>query len=233
MFQHKKHIFFDLDHTLWDYETNSEETLTELWNKYDISGHGVALPGFLTKFTEINEKMWDDFNEGIITKDNIRKDRFPSVFNALNINDTAGAEEMQVEYINVCPTKPHLVPGVDELLNKVHGRYELHIITNGFEEIQDIKLKSGGIDKFFKHIISSGRVGIQKPNRKIFDYALDLAGTNAADSLMIGDNPVSDIKGAFNAGIDQVFYNPNGLSCPVRPTLEIKSMNELLAYFDS
>jgi putative hydrolase of the HAD superfamily len=230
MFQNKKHLFFDLDHTLWDYESNSEETLTELWNKYKISGHGVDLNGFIGKFTEINEKMWDDFHVGLIDKDTIRQERFPSVFKALNIDDTAGAETMQVEYINVCPTKPHLVDGVADLLSQVSEKYELHIITNGFDEIQSIKLKSGAIDHYFKEIISSGLVGFRKPDKRIFDYALEVAGAQAGESLMIGDNPVSDIKGAQLAGIDQVFYNPNGLACPVTPTLEIKSMKELLEF---
>lgn len=227
MFKNKKHLFFDLDHTLWDYESNSQETLTELWNKYKIAEHGVELKGFLGKFTEINEKMWDDFHEGTITKDTIRKERFPSVYKALSIDDTAGAEAMQVEYINVCPTKPNLIDGVADLLEEASGKYELHIITNGFDEIQGIKLKSGAIDHYFNHIISSGRVGFQKPDPRIFEHALNLAGASAEESLMIGDNPVSDIKGAHLAGIDQVFYNPNGMDCPVTPTLEIKSMHDL------
>lgn len=230
MFHHKKHLFFDLDHTLWDYESNSEETLTELWSKYGISGHGVDLSGFIGKFTEINEKMWDDFHEGLISKETIRQERFPSVFKALNIDDTAGAETMQVEYINVCPTKPHLVAGVADLLEQVAEKYELHIITNGFDEIQGIKLSSGNIAHYFSHIISSGQVGYRKPDKRIFDHALEVAGARPEESLMIGDNPVSDIKGAYLAGIDQVFYNPNGLLCPVEPTLEIRSMRELMKF---
>ena len=227
MFHHKKHLFFDLDHTLWDYESNSEETLTELWQKYQISEHGVDLNGFIGKFTQINEKMWDDFHVGLIDKETIRQERFPTVFRALDIDDTAGAETMQVEYINVCPTKPHLVDGVADLLEQVADKYELHIITNGFDEIQGIKLRSGAIDQYFKEIISSGLVGFRKPDKRIFDFALEAAGATAEESLMVGDNPISDIKGAYLAGIDQVFYNPNGLDCPVKPTLEIRSMKEL------
>jgi len=232
MFKQKKHLFFDLDHTLWDYEANSAETLTELWRKHSIVDHGVDLEGFLGKFSEINEKLWDDFHGGVISKEVIRKERFPSIYKALNINDSSGAEIMQVEYISVCPTKPHLVDGVAELLENLRGKYELHIITNGFDEIQGTKLKSGGINQYFNHIISSGLVGFRKPEKKIFEHALELANATAANSLMIGDNPISDILGAYNAGIDQVFYNPNGLKCPVTPTLEIKSMRDLIAYFN-
>jgi putative hydrolase of the HAD superfamily len=137
---------------------------------------------------------------------------------------------MQVEYINVCPTKPYLVDGVADLLADVADNYELHIITNGFDEIQEIKLKSGAIDHYFKEIISSGLVGFRKPDKRIFDYALEVTGAIPEESLMIGDNPVSDIKGAHLAGIDQVFYNPNALPCPVTPTLEIRSMSELRQY---
>ena len=231
MFQNKKHLFFDLDHTLWDYETNSAETLSELWQKYELNNYQVALDDFLKTFSTINDKMWDDFHEGIINKDTIRIERFPKIFRALDIEVNAKASAMQTDYINVCPTKPYLVDGVSELLDLVDGNYELHIITNGFDEIQGTKLISGGIEKYFNHIISSGQVGFQKPDKRIFDFALDLAQATAADSLMIGDNPVSDIKGAHMAGIDQVFYNPHGMACPVTPTMEVKSMRELLNCF--
>lgn len=231
MFRHKKHIFFDLDHTLWDYEANSGETLAELYTKYKLGDWHVTFDAFLNKFTVINEDLWDQFHDGLISKDVIRKDRFPAVMNALKIDSKDLAENMQVEYINVCPTKPHLVDGAKEILDAMQGKYELHIITNGFDEIQGVKLSSGKIDHFFNHVISSGMVGFQKPNREIFDYALNLANATPSNSVMVGDNPLSDIEGAYLAGIDQIFYNPNKLECKIKPTLEVTSLRELLAHF--
>ena len=137
---------------------------------------------------------------------------------------------MQHEYINVCPTKPYLIDGALELLESISGKYGLHIITNGFDEIQGVKLKSSGIEHFFEEVITSGRAGYQKPEKQIFDFAMKEANTNPEESLMIGDNPISDIEGAYLAGIDQVFFNPFNQDCPITPTLEIKSLRELLEH---
>lgn len=230
MFRNKKHLFFDLDHTLWDYETSSDETLKELWEQYRLSSHGVPLNSFLDKFSEVNGQLWDRFHAGEIDKDVIRKDRFPTIYAELSINDNVSASDIQNDYINVCPTKSYLIDGVFELLESLKPRYELHIITNGFEEIQSTKLKSGGIGHFFDQVITSGMAGSQKPETAIFDYALDKAKAKRGESLMIGDNPISDIEGAYRAGIDQVFYNPDDMDCPITPTLEIKSLRELSKY---
>ena len=228
MFQHKKHLFFDLDHTLWDFDYNSSETLSELWNRFELAEFDIPLNDFLIQFKEINEAMWEKLNVGLISKDEIRHERFPTVLKAFKVVNHTLAEDIAAEYIGICPTKPHLVDGAQELLNKIQDKYELHIITNGFDDIQDTKLSSGGIKHFFKHIITSGTTGYKKPDRQIFDHALKLAGADIATSLMIGDNPVSDIQGAYSVGLDQVFYNPYKVSCPVIPTLEISSMRELL-----
>ncbi len=231
MFRHKKHLFFDLDHTLWDYHTCSNETLEELWQRYKLQQLGIPLAVFMDTFYQINDELWERFHDGLIDKNIIRKERFPAVFAALHIHDPAMAASMQTEYIHTCPTKPHLVPGARQLLDHLAGRYRLHIITNGFEEVQDIKLKSGGIAHYFEVIVTSAGAGAQKPQKEIFDFALQQAGAQRHESLMIGDNPVSDIAGAHRAGIDQVFYNPRALSCPVKPTLEIQHLNELLPLF--
>jgi YjjG family noncanonical pyrimidine nucleotidase len=231
MFRNKKHIFFDLDHTLWDYETSSDETLRELWNQYELNNHGVPLNNFLNKFREVNGALWDRFHAGEIDKDVIRKDRFPTIFSELSANNFSSTADIQDDYIQVCPTKSYLIDGALELLESLTGRYELHIITNGFEEIQGTKLKSGRIGHFFDQIITSGMAGSQKPESEIFDYSLTKAKATKNESIMIGDNPISDIHGAYLAGIDQVFYNPDGLECPITPTLEITSMKDLIKYF--
>jgi len=230
MFSSKSHLFFDLDHTLWDYEACSNETLEELWLAYGLNERGVPLNSFLQKFSEVNEELWRQLHAGEINKDVIRNDRFPAILSALAITDNGIAIKMQHEYINVCPTKPYLIDGALELLESISGKYGLHIITNGFDEIQGVKLRSGGIDHFFEEVITSGRAGYQKPDKQIFDFAIKETNTRPEEALMIGDNPISDIEGAYLAGIDQVFFNPDNQKCPVTPTLEIKSLTELLKY---
>ena len=230
MFRHKKHLFFDLDHTLWDYESCSNETLEELWLEYRLEEKGVLLKNFLQKFSAVNEELWKQLHAGEINKDVIRNDRFPTILSELAIEDNSMAIDLQQDYIQVCPTKPYLIDGALELLESMSGRYGLHIITNGFDEIQDVKLRSGGIEDFFEEVITSGVAGFQKPDKQIFEFALRKVGTKAEDALMIGDNPLSDIEGAYLAGIDQVFYNPFNQQCPITPTLEIKSLRELLKH---
>ena len=231
MFRTKRHLFFDLDHTLWDYEACSEETLKELWFAYKLEDKGVSIKKFLQKFSEVNEELWRQLHAGQISKDVIRNDRFPTILNDLAIEDRVMADDMQREYIHVCPTKPYLIDGAYELLESVSGRYGLHIITNGFDEIQGVKLSSSGIGHFFEEVITSGVAGSQKPDKQMFDFALKRVGAKSEEALMIGDNPISDIEGAFLADIDQVFFNPDNQYCPILPTLEIKSLRELLPHF--
>lgn len=230
MFRSKNHLFFDLDHTLWDYETCSNETLEELWLAYSLNEKGVPLNNFLQKFSDVNEEMWRQLHAGEINKDVIRNDRFPAILSALAIEDNGMAIEIQHEYINVCPTKPYLIEGALELLESISGKYGLHIITNGFDEIQSVKLRSSGIEHFFEEVITSVLAGSQKPEKKIFDFALKKVNAKPEEVLMIGDNPISDIEGAYLAGIDQVFFNPDNQHCPITPTLEIKSLKELLKH---
>jgi len=230
MFHSKTHLFFDLDHTLWDYVRCSKETLSELWLAYQLEEKGVQFNEFFRKFNEINECLWQRYHNGEIEKEVIRDDRFPTILAELSIPDGNLALNMQREFLRVCPTKPYLIDGAIELLESLSGRYGLHIITNGFDEIQDTKLRSSGIDHFFEEVITSGTAGSQKPENRIFEFALEKIMALPAATLMIGDNPLSDIEGAYRAGIDQVFFNPNKQLCPITPTLEIESLRELLDY---
>ncbi len=230
MFRSKRQLFFDLDHTLWDYEACSKETLEELWVAYNLDERGVPLENFLHKFSEVNEALWQQLHAGLISKDVIRNDRFPTILAELDVVDNTMAEAIQHDYISVCPTKPYLIDGALQLLETIAGRYHLHIITNGFDDIQSVKLRSGGIEHFFDEVITSGVAGYQKPEKQIFEYALAKAKAEPEESLMIGDNPLSDIEGAYLAGIDQVFYNPDNLYCPIKPTLEITSLSTLIRH---
>ena len=225
----KQHLFFDLDHTLWDYEANSRETLAELWSNYNLTNYGVREVDFLTHFEEVNNRLWDQYHKGEIGKDTIRNDRFRQIFDSLASSEVESIIEIQEDYLSICPTKPYVIDGAIEILEKLAPHFQLHIITNGFDEIQSIKLNGSGLSDFFDVIVTSGTAGFQKPQVQIFDFALQKASATANESVMIGDNPLSDIEGAADAGMAQIFYNPGDLFCPVTPTAEIKSLRELPA----
>jgi len=224
----KEHLFFDLDHTLWDYEKNSAETLVDLFQKYELGRHGLGADQFLEGFTRVNDEIWDKYHHGLVNKNAIRTERFPRLFQELDLPADGLASMVQEEYLTICPTKPYVITGSHEVLKNLKKSYHLHIITNGFDEIQGTKLAAGHLTEYFEEVITSGKAGIQKPESGIFTYALKITGASRANALMIGDNPLTDIEGAYRAGIDQVFYNPEQLACAITPTYEIKDLRELL-----
>ena len=225
----KKHLFFDLDHTLWDFESNSRETLSELWSDYNLSSYGVQLPKFLTHFELVNTRLWGQCNIGEIDKHTIRHQRFRLIFQDLIDMEVDEVQSIQEDYLKICPTKPHVMDGAIEVLEELKPHFDLHLITNGFDEVQATKLSGSGLDTFFPIVVTSGRAGYLKPKPEIFQFALDEAKAEVHESVMIGDNPESDIEGAFNFGMDQIFFNPNSLECPISPSVEIKSLREIPA----
>ncbi|MEQ9425508.1 MAG: YjjG family noncanonical pyrimidine nucleotidase [Cyclobacteriaceae bacterium] len=222
------HVFFDLDHTIWDYERNSVATLTDLYDRYKLNEQtDQTLQSFIKTFSIVNDELWHGFHLGTISKDEIRERRFHQVFNQMGMNNVEFIPEFSNAYIKECPTKGFVIPGAIELLDYLKGKYQLHIITNGFEDIQHIKMSTTGMDKYFDEIIISGLVGYRKPQRQIFNIALERTGGRRKSSIMIGDNLNSDVIGARNAEIDQVYFNPNALEHQERITYEIRELIEL------
>lgn len=227
----KKHLIFDLDDTLWDYKRNSREALTELCDAYKLTDQGIDHSVFLSTFREVNHDLWHRFDQGLIDRDVIRAERFPSVFEKLSLNPDGIALQMQDEFMAICPVKPALVNGAKEVLDYLGEKYALHILTNGFDEIQFTKLKASGINDYFKNVITSGRVGYRKPQPEIFAYLLQEIGATKEECVMIGDNPVSDIEGAYRFGIDQVYFNTHDKECLVNPNYTITDLRELNKLF--
>lgn len=226
-----KHIFFDLDQTIWDFETNSRETLIELADKYDFTSKGIhSIPTFLQEYFHINEKMWDDYRKGLVDKNRLRYGRFEDTLKKFHIDDKLLAQNIANDYISMAPFKTNMFPHTLEVLDYLKQKYTLHIITNGFEEVQYIKIKNCGIEPYFEHVITSEKAGFTKPDIRIFHYSMQTAKTNSTNSLMIGDNIDADIIGARNAGIHQVYFNPSGLAHTEDITYEIKSLKELMAF---
>jgi YjjG family noncanonical pyrimidine nucleotidase len=223
-----KCVLFDLDHTLWDYESNCAETISELFHKYELKQKGVASPAhFLETFNAINTPLWDQYDRGEIHRDVIRFERFNRILLQVGVNDYQLSLQMSADYVAESPRKKNLMPFAMEVLDYLHVKYDMYIVTNGFDEIQGTKLTSTGIGKYFKDVITSEKASHKKPAKEIFDFTLQQKGYQADDAIMIGDNLLTDIAGAQNASIDTVFYNATGLRHNTKVTHEITSLKEL------
>ncbi len=223
-----KCVLFDLDHTLWDYDANATEALQELYHQYDLKSKGAhEVDLFLKNFKEINTGLWDLLDQGKIHKDVIRSERFHRVFQSVGVEDYEMSLRFSSDYLLISPKKKNLLPNAMETLNYLHGKYPMFIITNGFDEIQGTKISSSGISHFFKSVITSERAGSKKPEKKIFEYVLIKYGFRASEAIMIGDNLLTDIKGANDASIDSVFFNPAKIIHKVKVNHEIQDLAEL------
>lgn len=223
-----KCVLFDLDHTLWDYDTNAEEALSELYHRYELKSkraHDIEI--FLKNFKEINTGLWDLLDQGKIHKDIIRTERFHRVFQSIGVEDYDLSLKFSSDYLVASPQKKNLLPHALETLDYLYQKYPLFIITNGFEEIQGTKISSSGMTRYFKSVITSERAGSKKPEKKIFEYVLTKYGFRASEAIMIGDNLATDIRGAHNARIDSVFFNPFKRVHEVTVNHEISDLAEL------
>ncbi len=224
-----RHLFFDLDHTLWDYDTNAAEALTELHQKHGIeSRSGITAEQLIQTFLEVNDILWDDFNLSRINRDDIRSRRFPMIYEILSASLNDIPLNIEVEYVELAPTKRTTFPFAHEVLGHLAEQHQLHLITNGFDDIQSTKLESSDLTNYFDVIVTSETAGFRKPEAEIFEFALNKAGADKAECLMIGDSLVADIGGARNFGIDQVFFNPNEKPHSQEVTYEIKGLKELV-----
>ncbi|HYF67758.1 MAG TPA: YjjG family noncanonical pyrimidine nucleotidase [Ohtaekwangia sp.] len=223
-----KSVFFDLDHTLWDYDTNSKETLHELYRSHDLHSKGVhSFDDFFNTFKTVNFNLWEQFDRGLITSDVIRTERFKQCLEPFQAFEEKRCEALTNDYLAMCPMKCNLMPKTLETLDYLSSHYNLTIITNGFDEIQQLKLTSGNLHRYFDHVITSQKAGHRKPAREIFEYALRLNNVHSHEAIMIGDNPITDIGGAQNAAIDAVLFNPEKLKYNITVDFEISCLHEL------
>lgn len=205
-----KHVFFDLDRTLWDFDTNSRIALSEVYADFKLKERGIDSSNeFIEIYQEINEELWDLYRKGLLNKRKLRSLRFSKTLEHFGSSDEYLGEQLGTAYVEISPYKTAVLPNCMEILDYLAGRYEMHIITNGFEEVQNIKLDQSGLTKYFSKIITSEQAGARKPDPKVFGYALDLTKGSVDNSLMIGDDLRTDIEGARNVNMDHVYYNPN------------------------
>ena len=227
-----KHIFFDLDHTLWDFEKNSEEALSEIIAHCQKDcKFNFTLQEFLDVYKPLNELMWELYRENKITKEDLRIRRFGDALAKFGVTDLKIAEFIADEYVRISPRKTNLFPHAMDALEYLSKKYKLHIITNGFAEIQSTKLKMSKIDIFFDEVITSEAIGVKKPNPLIFSYALEQANAKSNESLMVGDNYEADIVGAINSSIPAIYFNmdlKHNLHNNVKQITNLKELIDIL-----
>ncbi len=223
-----KHLFFDLDHTLWDYDKNVKESLSELFETFQLVNCGISCSNtFVEAFYQINFKLWAMYDLGQIDKITLRDQRFKLIFEKAGMLNPIIPVDFEDSFMQVTSSKRHLLPYSFEILNYLKPNYKLHIITNGFNESQALKMTSSGLTPYFDLIVTSETTGHKKPDPRIFKYAMDRLGVKCHDCLMIGDNPNSDILGAINSNIDNVYFDPHQNGIEHKPTYTIKHLREL------
>ena len=223
-----KHIFFDLDHTIWDFDKNAEETLHELYEAHSLKDLGVDCPfTFIQTYTRNNHILWAEYHLGKISKQHLRENRFRRTFVELGIDHDNIPLAFEDDYVRICPTKTNLFPQAHETLCYLYDKYELHLISNGFKESTELKIAKTGLVKYFKTIVISEVIGINKPDKAIFEFALSSAGATVNESLMVGDSIEADIRGAQSFGMAAIYFNPGRKEKPTDVKFEINSLQEL------
>lgn len=237
------HLFFDLDGTLWDLKRNTRAAMEELFDKHRQHIGHLDFEAFYRRYHHHNDHVWALYRQDKIKKDELRYVRFERAFNDLNHTATEEfIDRFSLDFLDVAPRQPLTIEGAHEVLNHCKGRYQMHIITNGFIEVQGHKMRSAKLEGYFEHIINSEHVGVRKPHPDIFRHSLEKAGAAVEESLMIGDDWDADILGARDFGMDQAYLalqeeeqnrvNESHGNGPVRhnykPTYTLHSLNELL-----
>lgn len=223
------HIFFDLDHTLWDFTANSRATLADLYAEAGLAERGVEGPeAFIEEYEQVNEVLWARYEAGRMHRDVLRVLRFRNTLLRFGVRDDGLAAWFGSTYLERCPVKPGLMPGAGALLRDLHPHYTLHIITNGFAEVQATKLEKSGIARYFGAVVTSEQARARKPDPRIFAHALRKAGASIGTSLMVGDSITADMAGARAAGWDHAHYTAAGEPDP-EATYRVAHMDELRA----
>ena len=223
-----EHLFFDLDRTLWDFEKSARQAFEEMFEIHKLGDLGIEnWEEFHTRYEIHNHELWDLYREGKIEKEILMWKRFSDTLEEYGIDDFELANKLGNTYVSISPRKVNLYPYALEILEYLHPKYQMHIITNGFQEVQNIKLETSGMDQYFSTLITSEKAGVKKPDPAIFEYALDKTGANPGNSLMIGDDYEVDILGADHVGMDQVFFDPEHQSTVNGSTYKISSLAEL------
>ena len=238
-----KHLFFDLDGTLWDLKRNTRAAMQELFSQHNEQIGHLDFELFFQRYHHHNDHVWALYRQDKIKKDDLRYVRFERAFQDLNHEaHPSFVDRFSLDFLAVAPRQPLTMQGAHELLDYCKTRYTMHIITNGFVEVQGIKMESAKLNDYFQHVINSEHVGVRKPHPDIFRYALEKAGAEVEESLMIGDDWDADVLGARDYGMDQAYltvkeeeqnavnseHGNSRVRHNYKPTYTLHSLSELL-----
>ncbi len=202
-----KYIFLDLDDTIWDFHANAKNSLNVAFNQLRLNNYFENFDEFFQIYMKRNNELWDEYGEGKIIKDFLQMERFRYPLVQAGVTDEDLSKKMGKMYLDLLPERTMLVPYAKELLDYLSAKYRLTIISNGFIEVQHKKLNNSKINHYFDHVVLSEEAKALKPDKRIFDFALELNNAKPTEAIMIGDIYQADILGAQNAGIDQIFFN--------------------------
>lgn len=224
-----KHLFFDLDHTLWDFDANAKDSLSEIYAQLALDKKGVIeFEDFYNNYKHHNDVLWDRYHKGLVTGEELKWKRMSRSLLDFKVADDELAKKMSELFLDILPTKKVLFPHTTQVLDYLQEKkYQLHLITNGFEKIQWSKLNNSGLSNYFTHVVTSEASNSLKPKKEIFDFAMGKAGATLNDSIMLGDNLDADIQGAINAGMDNVFVNHTAVSTTMQPTYTVTHLQQL------
>ncbi|MFH2143284.1 MAG: YjjG family noncanonical pyrimidine nucleotidase [Bacteroidota bacterium] len=220
-------VFFDLDRTIWDFKKNADSTFRDIYNKHKLGNIFENFDSFICIYETINEKLWDDYRKGLTTKEILRYERFRKTLEYVGNKDENLAIIIGDEYVYDSPKKTEVLPHAHETLKYLKSKYNLYIITNGFKEVQEIKLQNSKLKDYFAEVFISEDIGIQKPDVRVMHFVLSRLKAKPEACIMIGDDLSVDVECAKNAGIDQVYFNPEKLIHSGNPTYEINDLIEL------
>ncbi len=224
-----QHLFFDLDHTLWDFESNSGQVLSLLFDKYTLrEKYGITKEQFITLYHEINAEMWQRFHRNEISRSELRFSRFAMTLATFGVKAPQLVSHLADEYLELLPRQKQLLPDACTVLDYLKKKYRLHLITNGFNQVQRSKLFHACLESYFDHIFISEEIGYKKPEPEIFEYALRGAGALKNRSLMIGDDWEADILGALRFGIQAIYFNPSGKMISHNQVIQITALRQLM-----
>lgn len=224
-----KHIFFDLDHTLWDFDTNAKSSLTDIFGEFRLAEKVTPeFDVFYDKYLHHNKILWERYQNGYITAEELKWRRMWRTMMEFKVGDEKLAKDLSARFLDILPLKDAMFPYAYEILNYLKNKhYQIHLITNGFEKTQWSKIRNSKIDHFFTHVITSEASNSMKPEKEIFEFAMHQSGALLHESIMVGDNLDADIKGAMNAGMDSIFVNHIEAKTNLKPTYMVTHLKEL------
>ncbi len=224
-----RHLFFDLDHTLWDFETNAKQAMGDIYSELSLEEKGIPdFDAFYERYSYHNHRLWDRYTKGFIKQDELRWKRMWLALLDFKIADETLSRQLAVQFLEKLPTKNTLFPYTVEILEYLQGKnYQMHLVTNGFEAVQHGKIRQAKLHGFFNQVITSEASNSLKPNKEIFTYAFAKTGAVPEESVMIGDNLDADIRGGMNAGMDTIFVNHLNIQPHIHPTYTVYHLKEL------